>query len=50
MQRRSIERVEQILDVVERLVVECGTDVITTTLVAEETNIAVGTIYQYFDN
>ncbi len=50
MQKRSIERVEQILDAVERLVIEHGTDPITTTLVADDIDIAVGTIYQYFDN
>lgn len=50
MQKRSIERVEQILDAVESLVVETGTDCVTTTQVSERMGIAVGTIYQYFDD
>ena len=45
-----MERVEQILDAVESLVVETGTDCVTTTQVSERMGIAVGTIYQYFDD
>jgi AcrR family transcriptional regulator len=50
LQKRSIEKVEAILDAVERLVVVHGSESLTTTLVAEETGFAVGTIYQYFGN
>lgn len=49
-QKRSIEKVGSILDAVEALVVEHGTDSITTTQIAEATGFAVGTIYQYFSN
>lgn len=50
LQKRSIEKVEQILDAVERLVVIHGSESMTTTHVAEATGFAVGTIYQYFGN
>lgn|GEM_PF-1947356 len=50
LQKRSIEKVKQILDAVEDLVVIHGTEALTTTHVAEETGFAVGTIYQYFGN
>ncbi|MCR9134637.1 MAG: TetR/AcrR family transcriptional regulator [Alphaproteobacteria bacterium] len=50
LQKRSIEKVQLILDAVDRLVVIHGTEALTTTHVAEETGFAVGTIYQYFGN
>ena len=40
----------RILDAVEALVVEQGSDSITTTQIAERTGFAVGTIYQYHSN
>lgn len=49
-QKRSIEKVGLILDAVEKLVVEHGSDAVTTTQIAEVTGFAVGTIYQYFSN
>lgn len=49
-QKRSIEKVGQILDAVEALVVEHGSDSLTTTQIAEKTGFAVGTIYQYYSN
>ncbi len=49
-QKRSIEKVNLILDAVETLVVEHGSDAVTTTEIAEVTGFAVGTIYQYFSN
>ena len=49
-QKRSIEKVGVILDAVENLVVEQGTDSVSTTQIAEITGFAVGTIYQYFSN
>ena len=49
-QKRSIEKVGRILDAVESLVVEQGSDSITTTQIAEKTGFAVGTIYQYYSN
>ncbi len=45
-----MEKFELILDAVERLVALHGSDCVTTTLVAQETGVAVGTIYQYFGN
>lgn len=49
-QKRSLQKVEQILDTVDALVVSGQIDAITTTQVAAATGFAVGTIYQYFSN
>ena len=49
-QKRSIEKVERILDATEALVVESDIDSMTTTQVAERTGFAIGTIYQYYSN
>ncbi len=49
-QKRSIAKVERILDAVDSLVVADGTESITTTQIAESTGFAVGTVYQYFSN
>ena len=49
-QKRSKEKVGQILDAVEALATQHGLDALTTTQIAERTGFAVGTIYQYFGN
>lgn len=49
-QKRSREKVDRILDVVEELAVEQGLEGLTTTNIAMTTGLAVGTIYQYFSN
>lgn len=50
VQSRSRERMATILDVTARLVDEIGPDQVTTTLIAEEAGISVGSIYSYFSN
>ncbi|MEO4040613.1 TetR/AcrR family transcriptional regulator [Hoeflea sp. CAU 1731] len=49
-QKRSLEKVETILDAVETLVARDGVEALTTTAVAKHSGMAVGTIYQYFSN
>ena len=49
-QQRSIDKVELILDSVEKLVIVHGAESLTTTQIAQESGVAVGTIYQYFGN
>ena len=49
-QKRSLEKVERILDAVDTLVVSGRIDSITTTQIAAATGFAVGTIYQYYSN
>ncbi len=49
-QKRSLEKVERILDAVEVLVTQQTLEALTTTQIAEQTGFAVGTIYQYFRN
>ncbi len=49
-QKRSLEKVETILDAVETLVARDGLEALTTTAVAKHSGMAVGTIYQYFSN
>ncbi|MGJ8682873.1 TetR/AcrR family transcriptional regulator [Paraglaciecola sp.] len=49
-QKRSIEKVERILDVTAKLMKEIGADNITTHLVAKSAGIAVGSLYQFFPN
>ena len=48
-QERSRLKVDAILDVADALVARTGTDALTTTAVAKGAQIAVGTLYQYFD-
>ncbi|MBI4935374.1 MAG: TetR family transcriptional regulator [Actinobacteria bacterium] len=48
MQSRSRERMATILDVTARLVDELGPDQVTTTLIAEQAGISVGSVYSYF--
>jgi AcrR family transcriptional regulator len=47
-QRRSIERVEQILDAASRQVVESGVDALTTRSIAEAAGVPTSSLYQYF--
>ncbi len=48
-QERSRAKVDAILDAADALVARSGTDALTTTAVAKGADIAVGTLYQYFD-
>lgn len=48
VQRRSRERVEQILLAAERLIVSEGIDAVTTREVAKRAGVPVATLYQYF--
>lgn len=50
LQRRSVERSEQILQVTAALLDAVGFDALTTILIAEEIGISVGTLYHYFPN
>lgn len=50
MQARSRERVERILDVAARIVVEHGVDALTTRSVADEADVPVASLYQYFSD
>jgi len=50
VQARSRERVEKILDVAARIVVERGVDALTTRTVADESGIPVASLYQYFSD
>jgi AcrR family transcriptional regulator len=47
-QQRGEERVKQILDATEELVLEIGTDSITTNHIARRAGVNVGTIYHFF--
>jgi AcrR family transcriptional regulator len=47
-QRRSLERLHRALDAADRLVAAEGVDALTTTTVAREADISVGSLYQYF--
>ena len=50
VQARSRERVEKILDVAARIVVERGVDAMTTRTVADEAGVPVASLYQYFSD
>jgi len=50
VQARSRERVERILDVAARIVVERGVDALTTRSVADEADVPVASLYQYFSD
>lgn len=50
VQARSRERVERILDVAARIVVERGVDAMTTRSVADEAGVPVASLYQYFSD
>lgn len=47
-QRRAVATRAALLAAVERIVAEAGPDALTTTRLAEESRVAVGTIYRYF--
>ncbi|WP_055482636.1 TetR/AcrR family transcriptional regulator [Sphaerimonospora mesophila] len=49
VQKRSIDRVERILDACARLLDEVGLDALTTSDVARRAGVPSGTIYQFFD-
>lgn len=49
-QRRAIETREGLLAAVERIIAAEGADAVTTTRVAAESGVAVGTIYRYFED
>lgn len=48
VQRRASDRVDEILDAAAAVVDEVGTELLTTTLVAERAGAGVGTVYRYF--
>jgi AcrR family transcriptional regulator len=48
MQRRSVERVQRMLDAAQQLVAEVGYDALTTTLIAERADVSIGSLYQFF--
>jgi len=48
VQTRSRQRLEDILEVTARLVDEIGPDNVTTTVIADQLDISVGSIYAYF--
>lgn len=47
-QRRSRERVENILEAATALIAEAGSDAMRMSEVAERTGISIGSLYQYF--
>jgi AcrR family transcriptional regulator len=48
VQQRSAKRVEQMLEACAVLIDELGYDGVTTTLIAERAEVAVGSLYQFF--
>jgi len=48
VQQRSAERVERMLDAAAALIGEIGYDGVTTTLIAKNAGVAVGSLYQFF--
>jgi AcrR family transcriptional regulator len=48
MQRRSVARVQRMLDAAQELVSEVGYDALTTTLIAERAGVSIGSLYQFF--
>lgn len=48
VQRRASDRIEEILDAAAAVVGEVGSELLTTTLVAERAGAGVGTVYRYF--
>lgn len=49
-QERAKEKVEQILTAAKKLLVESGLDKLTTNHIAKESNMSVGSLYQYYPN
>lgn len=50
LQARSAVTVDAILDATIQVLVACGKERLTTTLVARRAGVSVGTLYQYFPN
>lgn len=50
VQARSAVTVDAILDATIQVLVACGKERLTTTLVARRAGVSVGTLYQYFPN
>ena len=50
VQKRALERREEILQVTARLLEAVGQDDLTTILVAKTVGVSVGTLYHYFPN
>ncbi len=50
LQKRSQQRIQQILDVTASLLEKVGLDDLTTILIAKELGISVGALYHYFPN
>ncbi len=50
LQKRSQQRIQQILDVTASLLEKVGLDDLTTILIASELGISVGSLYHYFPN
>lgn len=48
VQQRSAKRVERMLEACAALIDEVGYDGVTTTLIAERADVAVGSLYQFF--
>ena len=49
-QKRSQQRIDEILETTAKLLAEVGLDDLTTVLVAKELGISVGSVYHYFPN
>lgn len=49
-QRRSLERVERLLDAASQIVVEQGVEALTTRSIAEAAEVPVASLYQYFSD
>ncbi|GGK99021.1 TetR family transcriptional regulator [Sphaerisporangium melleum] len=47
-QRRSLRRVERMLDACAELLDEVGYEALSTTRIAERANVAIGSVYQFF--
>ena len=50
LQRRAVRTREVLLDTTEALAAAGGCDAVTTTRIANESGVSVGTIYRYFPN
>jgi len=50
VQARSEDKLERVVTAAQRIVVAEGAEAVTTTRLAKESDVAVGTIYRYFQN
>lgn len=50
VQARSEDKLDRVLRAAERIVVKEGAEAATTTRIAQDSGVAVGTIYRYFSN